>query len=686
MSLESSPKQVAAPDRRSHPCVPRARLRAWHVLLGLVALSAVLRLLAALDIPSPWITPDEETYAALGRSLYDTGRFEVLGRSVDFLSLLYPAVAGVPLSLFGPERGYAGVKVVQAVLASLTAVPVYLWGRSLMGRGWALAAAGLTVAIPGLAYSGFVMTEILFYCLVVVSAWAVARALARPTLDAQALAVGTLLLAMLTRFQAVALVPAFVLALLLKLRFERAPLRGLRPFAPSLLGLAALAAGWVVFQRTAGTGGGVLGSYALVGRVSYDPGEVALFILYHLADLALLVALFPLVALVILTANAVAGRERSEDARAFLAVTVAYVLAFAVEVGLFTSRLTDRIGERYLLGLAPLLFLAFGLWLQRGLPRPRIVAAAAAAAVLALVAAFPFGRFVVEAAAPDAPSLIPLYRLREALLGSQLRLAAILVAAGLVVLLVIVPRRLGWVLPAIAFGLLAAASVSASRFLASQGDGYAAVMVGPDKTWIDRSANAPVGFLYAGEYPWSGGGPAWVNTFWNRRIKTVYNLSRVPIYGPLPRTRVHLAADGGLLDPRGRRIAGPYLVTATGLTLDGERVAQGGTFALWRLDGPARVSSRSSGIRLTTGDIDSDARLTAYGCQGGALELDLVVPEARRIQLFRDGQLYRTLRLRAGQRWLGRVPAGPGRRMCTFRLLSFRGGVHANRFEFVRPG
>ncbi len=37
---------------------------------------------------------------------------------------------------------------------SLTAVPVFLWARPVAGARWALAAAGLTVLIPGLVYSG----------------------------------------------------------------------------------------------------------------------------------------------------------------------------------------------------------------------------------------------------------------------------------------------------------------------------------------------------------------------------------------------------------------------------------------------------------------------------------------------------------------------------------------------------
>ena len=45
---------------------------------------------------------------------------------------------------------------------SATAVVVYFWGRRPLGASWALVAAALSVAVPGLAYSGLVMTEALF--------------------------------------------------------------------------------------------------------------------------------------------------------------------------------------------------------------------------------------------------------------------------------------------------------------------------------------------------------------------------------------------------------------------------------------------------------------------------------------------------------------------------------------------
>src|SRR5215203_2359533 len=184
-------------------------MRERLALVGLVAVSAALRFAAALDVPTPWIAPDEMLYGLLGRGLYATGRLSFLGGDVGYYSLVYPALVGLPLSLHDTALGYTVLKAVQAVAMSLAAVPVYLWGRTLMRPGWALGAAALTVAIPGLAYSGLLMTEVAFYPLLVVAAWAAARALERPTVARQAVLLGAVLLAAATRLQAVVLVPAF---------------------------------------------------------------------------------------------------------------------------------------------------------------------------------------------------------------------------------------------------------------------------------------------------------------------------------------------------------------------------------------------------------------------------------------------------------------------------------------------
>ena len=38
-------------------------------------------------------------YALLGRSLWSTGHLSILGADTPYYSLLYPAIAGLPLSL-----------------------------------------------------------------------------------------------------------------------------------------------------------------------------------------------------------------------------------------------------------------------------------------------------------------------------------------------------------------------------------------------------------------------------------------------------------------------------------------------------------------------------------------------------------------------------------------------------------
>ncbi len=160
----------------------------------------------------PWIAPDEMIYGLLGRSLYSTGTLGIFGGPSPFYSALVPAFVGLPLSTGDLEFGYGLLKVLQALVMSLAVVPVYLWGRSFVGRRWAFVAATLTLAAPALVYSGLVMTEVPSYPVFVLSAWAMASVIEEPTWQRQALFVVAVGAATATRLQAVVLVPAFLTA------------------------------------------------------------------------------------------------------------------------------------------------------------------------------------------------------------------------------------------------------------------------------------------------------------------------------------------------------------------------------------------------------------------------------------------------------------------------------------------
>ena len=57
---------------------------------------------------------------------------------------------------------YEAIKAINAVLMSLAAVPTYLLARRVLGRGLALVAAALAVALPSMVYTSTVMTEVAF--------------------------------------------------------------------------------------------------------------------------------------------------------------------------------------------------------------------------------------------------------------------------------------------------------------------------------------------------------------------------------------------------------------------------------------------------------------------------------------------------------------------------------------------
>ena len=130
----------------------------------------------------PWIAPDEMVYGLLGRGAV-AARLARHPRRADAVLLAADAgarrlPAGRVRARHGLRRA-AGAPGARDVAGGGARVPLGAVAR--VTRGAALVAAALAVAVPGLAYSGLVMTEVLFYPLLVLAAWAGAEAIARPT-------------------------------------------------------------------------------------------------------------------------------------------------------------------------------------------------------------------------------------------------------------------------------------------------------------------------------------------------------------------------------------------------------------------------------------------------------------------------------------------------------------------------
>ena len=641
------------------------RVPAWVALGLLVAASTVVRAFAGLKVPSPWIAADEIIYAELGRSLWETGRLSILDADTAFYGLIHPALIGLPLAALDTPLGYDVARVVQAFAMSLAAVPVFLWGQRLMSERWALAAAALTLGLPGLAYTGLLMTETVFYPAFVAAAWAAARALASPTLGRQAVLVGLVISVLLTRLQGIVLVPAFALAVLAYALMNRRA----EPVArlwPALLALGAIAA----IVLTLG-----FGAYQPAQATSYDLSGSARFIAYHAADLLLLVGVVPACAVALLALRP----GPSRDVRAYLAVTLAFSAGLVAEVGLFASRYVGRLAERHLLGLAPLFFLGLCLWLDRGAPRPRLASAVIGLAAATVVLLFlPVGRLVHKAALPDAFSLIPIWQLGEyeLVLGSFVAVAVLAFAA--------LPRRVLWLLPVALGVVLVATSVTVSRYVISEAREQRTAFFGTASTsWVDEAADGRVTYVYDGEPYWNA---VWTYVFWNRRIRDVVRLDsgrRIP--GPLPQQTVDPFPFGQLEADE----EADYALAGTAFTLAGSPVAavdqvglvQRG-LVLWDVSPPLRFRTMLTGVHAS-GDIAGPASITAFDCIGGSFELTLIAKGSPVGVRLESGPQVVERRLAAGEIWRPSVSV-PSTAICSLAIAP-DGLVGSTRIDYV-PG
>ena len=280
-----------------------------------------------------------------------------------------------------------------------------------------------------------------------------------------------------------------------------------------------------------------------------------------------------------------------------LAATAALLVWSSLAVATFASRFaSDRIQDRYLFFLAPLLLVALLGWVEIGAPRPRVATAAAAIVALGLPLLFPYTRFIGEPAKSDTLGLLPLWTINEHLVLDEYWTTVGLVGLALTALFVLVPRRFAVVVPLALLVLFAVVSKpvwSGPRGFLQSGTGALFQGIrGVERGWID--AAVPEGKEVAAL--WTGRADRFTineNEFFNRRVGHVYYVDQ-PTPGGIG--EVKLVADGrGIFrDPQGRTVRVPYALLDGSVTPDGVVVArdtQLGT-AVWRLTGP--LSSRTT--------------------------------------------------------------------------------------------
>ena len=646
------------------------RLLLPAALPAVVALSTVLHWIAGRRLHGLWIVPDEAIYAMRAVAVWHHGPLTLLHGPGAGYGLLYPLVAGLPLSTGSTATGYASLKLLQALVVSLAAVPVFFYGRRVMPSAYALLAATLTVASPLLLYSGLVMTEVLFYPVAALALLAVARAVATTRPRDQGIALVLIAAAVLTRTQAVAFVAIFAAAIVVDAALARDRSR-LRAFWPTWLVLAVAAIATAAVP-------GVVGAYSGTLRGSY-PLRAALRLTYeHLSYVALSTGLVPFAALVLLLLGAIRGRERDPEARALLAVIACSIVVIVVQVGFFAARYSPHLLGRDLAALPPLLFIALALWLARGAPRTRITATLVAFGVLCLVLLAPWSHLAQPVAFADTFGVMIFWRLHtEAPVDAVMVFSIAMLAA-----FVFVPRRAALALPALVLAALVPASVIASNQLAGAVNSRQTDFVGPTPNWIDRAAGGGVAYVYGGEANWS---VVWQERFWNRRIDRVLTVGPALVPGPMPQTAVTAPPDGRL--PMRER----YIVAADRFSFVGSPVAhlaQTGLdvsgLTLWRLDDAPRVSTIEHNVQ-PNGDMTYPATVTVYDCRpGGRLELTLLPKATSTLRVLLNGQVALDEPM-TGDAWNATVVVPPSHHsgICTFTIVP-QSLLGSTKIAFVR--
>jgi len=633
VATESATPSRSASERVAS--LAASRVAAPAVLVALMLVSVLARYWLARAVKTPWILVDEFLYAEQAKSFAANAHYAIRDATGPILSYLYPALISPAWLARSMTTTYGLAKAINALLMTLVAIPVFLWGSRLASRWWALVAVGLTLLIPAFFYTSELMTENAFFPAFVTATFAIALVLERPSLIRQALMLGAFLLTVAVRFQGVVLLAVLPTAVLIKLAFDllgregeprrQVVRRSLVPLWPTIaaLGLAALAYAAYKHHQGVSLRSG-LGGYEGVAGGRYPLHTAFRWILYHFAELPLAAGYIPACALIVLLGIAfVQPRTFSSAERSFLAVAVAGTIWLVAEVGVFASRYSSRIEERNMFGLSALLMLALVLWLARGAPRPPLVTLVAVALPAALLLTLPLATLLNPSIFSDTFGLIPLLRLSERLSGGVPLVRKLLIAGGVAAGLVFAftPRRLAApVMVGCVAGFLILSSYSVHGAIRDYARNLAAgtgVLANP--TWVDDSAaGRAVGVLY-GRSPdtFQEAVALWETEFWNRRVGRVYTVG--------PHEPVGLAETGVIVRPgSGRLAAFPAdadlqrelsstrgFLADPGTDMEGRVTAGNGIFDLYALGSPPRIASLVSGVYPDSW-MGSEASYTRY--------------------------------------------------------------------------
>ncbi len=340
------------------------------------------------------VMTDELLYVKLATSVADTGSPlpRVHGAPISVYNQLYPLLLAPLYGWLSPPEAFRAAHVLNAFVMASAAFPAYLLGRQVLDRAWSFAVALLSILVPWMILTGFVMTEVAAYPAFLWAVLGLQVAIAAPSPRRDVLAVGALVLAVLARTQFAALVVVLPLAIFgheigqaltapEPAAARRRLAQGLRQavrrhrLLGGLYALGAVLAAIVALVEGAGSFLGVYGVTLEEG--SLLPSGVWSAAARHLDAVGIGCGLAPL----LLGGGwllAAAVRPSGRRAHALATLSTIAIIVLTLEVGSFGVRFGDNtVRERYLFYVVPLLLVGAAAALAGTIPRRHVAAGAA---------------------------------------------------------------------------------------------------------------------------------------------------------------------------------------------------------------------------------------------------------------------------------------------------------------------
>jgi hypothetical protein len=502
--------------------VRRAEVQLALVWLALAGVLAVL----TTRVVDWYVMTDELLYERLAISTASTGSPlpHVHHELISNVNQLYPLLLA-PLfhhALVPTALTYA--HALNAVVMSSAAVPAFLLTRRVTGdRRLALVVAVLSVCIPWIVLSSFLMTEVVAYPVFVWAMLALYEATVRPSRLTDLLLLLALGVAIFARTQFAALLIVVPVAV-----FSRRELiRKHRVLAVAYAGLAIAA----VILLAVGRLSDVFGTYSVTAEGNLIPHGFARSLLEHIGPIGLGMGIVPFVLGLAWLLGSI-GRARTDERHAFAVIALTTFVVLLFEVTSYDLRFGQgRLHDRYLFYVVPLFLIAFVLFIQEA--EPRLLAVAISGGLLAAAFLFfPVRRYdKLNVDSPIAALNGALLDLGGSKRGAQLLLCFGAIAATSLFLLPRRRRLLAAVVVAGALAIPAQAALAFTQLLTV--DGTSGRPITTDQSvvfdWIDRTVGTdadvtmvPYPFLY-GTY-WENVGYWWNVEFWNASV------SRAAIY------------------------------------------------------------------------------------------------------------------------------------------------------------